>query len=158
MNSLLFILVAGISAALALHVTGVKSVGENASLKIMSLDTFRIIGAELEVSISIAVDNPTAQSIAISQPYLSLFYNNKQIGNSLPSGGFKKITAKTRTIIKDINLRIPLSSVPVLLSAMLGKKLDEQKIGIQVDVVAGGLGIRDKKEFLLKELIKSWRN
>lgn len=152
MNPLVLILLLGVGA-FAANAAVTSNTGNKSSIKLLNIVSFKTIGTEFEIVASIAIDNPTTGSIKLKKPYLKLFYNENEIGTSVPSEEFITIKANGRTP-GNVNLRIPFSSVPVLVMAAFNGKGSEQTIGIEVATKANGLPIKDKRDYKIADLLK----
>lgn len=153
MNPLVLILLLGIGGAFAAKAIGASNTGNNSTIKLLNIDSLKPVGTEIEISATIAIDNPTSGRITIKKPYLKLFYNGKDIGNSLPDNEYVPVNANARTVIKNVNLRLPLTSVPSIALAIFSSKVSEQTVGIEVSTVVNGFPIKDKRDFKIAELL-----
>lgn len=155
MNPVVIILLLAIGGAYTVNALNASNTGKKSSIKLLNVDSLKVIGTEFEISATIAIDNPTANPITVKKPYLKVFYNGNEIGNSIPSGEFIPIKANARTTISKVNLRVPMTSVPALVMAVFNSKISEQAISVEVSTVVSGIPIKDTKEFKIADLMKS---
>lgn len=155
MSALVLILIAG--GLYAANLLNASNTGGKSSIKLLNVDSLKLIGTEFEISASVAIDNPTPNSITIKKPYLRLFYNGKEKGNSIPSGEYIQIKKNARTEINKVNLRIPMTSVPALVMAVFNSKKSESVISLEVVTEVSGVPVTDKQEFKIEDLMKAFK-
>lgn len=91
----------------------------------------------------IKADNPTDQDLVVSQPYLKVYYNNKLIGTSTPSGKTTTLKAKDASLISDVDVVFYANTIlPVmpdfikyLASRFSGKKPSRK---LKVEIITSG--------------------
>ncbi len=154
MNPLYIIFILGVSAIAVANAVATSKAGNKSSIKILNLDRFRSVGSEFEISLTIAIDNPTMNNLNIKKPYLTAYYNEREVANSLPSGEMINVKGNSRTVIKNVNIRIPFSNLPALVGAVFSKKFSDQAISLKVESTANGFSVSDKKDFKFAEIIK----
>lgn len=154
MNPLVLILLLTVGGALAAKAINASNTGNNSTIKLLNVDSLKTVGTEIEISATIAIDNPTSGTVTIKKPYLKLIYNGNDVGNSLPNAEYVPIKANARTVIKNVNLRLPLTSVPTIALAIFSSKISEQTISIEVATVVNGFPVKDKRDFKIADLIK----
>ena len=154
MNPLAWIALLGAGSLFVLNAINASNTGAKSSIKLLNVDSLKIIGTEFEISCSIAIDNPTSNPISIKKPYIKVFFNDNEIGNSIPSGEFILVKGNARTVINKINLRIPFTSVPALVVAVFNNKATEQEIRIEVSTVVSGFEIKDTRKIKVSDLVK----
>lgn len=137
MNPLWLILLLGGGA---LYVSKLKNVGKSLSISILNVETFKIVSGALQLAINIALDNPTNTSITVKKPYIKAFYQENEVGNSLPSDDKIKIDSNARTVMKNINIQIPFSNLPTIVLSLLSNG-DRKKINIDVEISTDVNGI-----------------
>ena len=157
MNPLALILLLTIGGVFAANAANAISTGNKSSIKLMNVDSLKTIGAEFEIVASIVIDNPTSKSITIKKPYLKLYYNGNDVGNSLPSTEYISVKANARTPLK-VNLRIPFTSVPVLVLAAFNGKGSTQMISVEVLTTVSGFTLKDKTDYKIADLVKLLKN
>jgi len=124
----------------AFYLSKLKNVGKSLSISILNVQTFRIVNGALQLAINIALDNPTNTSITVKKPYIKAYYQENEVGNSLPSDDLIKIDANARTIMKDINIQIPFSNLPSVVLSMLSNET-KKKMNIDVEISTDVNGI-----------------
>jgi hypothetical protein len=147
MNPLWLILLVGGGA---LYFSKLKNTGENLSLTLLNIDSVKITAGSLQLAVNIAVDNPTDNTINIKMPYLKAFFEGDEVGNSLPNGTRINILANSRTVINKVNLQIPFSNIPSLISNYM--KHDTTKktsIEFEVSTEVNNLPVTERKTFLI---------
>ena len=102
------------------------------------------------------INNPTHDDLVISKPYLKVFYNGKQVGNSTASEETINLKANGVSTIKDLEVEFRalnlLTSVPdflLYLFARLKGAKPAKKIQIQMLVDANGIATTQTKEILI---------
>lgn len=143
MNPLWLILLLGGGA---LYVSKLKNVGKNLSINIINVETFKIVSGALQLAINIALDNPTNTSITVKKPYIKAFYQENEVGNSLPSDDKIKIESNTRTIMKNINIQIPFSNLPsIVLSLLSNESRNKMNIDVEISTDVNGILVTTRK-------------
>jgi len=152
MNPLVLILLIGVGA---FAISGAKAAntGIKSTIKLLSLDSFQIIGSEFVLSATVAIDNPTNNSITIKQPYLKLLFNGSEIGNSIPTSKTVVVKANDRTPIPNINLRMSFTSVPTIAVAILNNKQTGQAVILETATAVNGIAIKDTKAYKISDLV-----
>lgn len=145
MNPLWLILLVGGGA---LYFSKLNRTGESLSVTILNIETFKVVGGALQLAINIALDNPTNNSITIKKPYLKAFYNDAEVGNSLPSGERIKINTNSRTVINNVSIQIPFSNLPGIAMSFFTNTGDK-KITLDIEVITevNGIPVTEKKTF-----------
>lgn len=152
MNPLLLIVLLGVGA-LALSGASAANTAKKSTIKLLSLDSFQIIGSEFVLAVSVAIDNPTNNSLTVKQPYLKLLYNGSEIGNSLPSAKTVVIKPNDRTPIANINLRMPFLSAPAIAVAVLNNKQTTQSVILETATVVNGIPVKDVRTYKISDLV-----
>ena len=147
MNPIWLILLVGGGA---LYFSKLAKTGNNLSITILNIHTFKIVGGALQIAVNIALDNPTDNSITIKMPYLKAFFNEEEVGNSLPNGERIKVLANSRTVIEKVSIQIPFSNLPGVVMSWFSNP-GEKKImlDIEVSTEVNGIPIKEKKTFSL---------
>jgi len=153
MNPIVLILLIGIGGVFAVSAANAANTGDKSSIKLLNVDSVKVIGTEIELTASIAIDNPTANPISIKKPYLKMFFSGSEVGNSLPSGEYVLVKGNARTVINNVNLRIPILSVPTIASALFQNKESGATIKLEVHTVVSGFAVKDAKEFKISDLV-----
>ncbi len=135
------------------HVVQTGVTAKQLSVRILSIDKLRSIAGGLELSFSIAIDNPTNKSLSLKKPYIRVLMNGNEVANSTPSGTITTIKANDRTTLKGISIGLPYSNIPSIFIALTGNKKTNAIITIEITVEAGGLKATESKNFKLDELI-----
>lgn len=123
--------------------------GKKMSVTVMSLNKPQIKSGALRLSVNVAFDNPTNDSLELKKPTVTAFYNGKEVGNSIPSNETVSIVANDRTTIRGINIQIPFLKLGGLLVSLISGKLPKMEIDIAVHTVANGIPYTDKQHFKL---------
>lgn len=145
MNPLWLILLVGGGA---LYFSKLNKTGEKLSLTILNIETFKVIGGALQLAVNIALDNPTNNSITLKKPYLKAYYNEAEVGNSLPSGERIKINANARTVIKNVSIQIPFSNLPgVAMSFFTNTGDKKMTFDLEIITEVNGIPITERKTF-----------
>lgn len=119
------------------------------SVTVMSLNKPQIKNGALRLSVNVAFDNPTNDSLTLKKPTVTAFYNGNEVGNSIPSNETVKIVANDRTTISGINIQIPFMKLGGLLVSLISGKMPKMEIDIAVHTVANGIPYTDKQHFKL---------
>lgn len=119
------------------------------SVTVMSANKPKIKNGALHLSVNVAFDNPTNNSLKLKKPTVTAFYNGNEVGNSIPSNETVTIKANDRTTISGINIQIPFIKMGALLLSLIGGKVPQMLVTIAVHTVANGLPYTDKKDFKL---------
>lgn len=130
MNPLWLILLLGGGA---LYASKLSNTGKSLSITILNVQTFKIVSGALQLAVNIALDNPTNNSISIKKPYIKAFYQDNEVGNSLPSDERIKIDSNARTVMNNINIQIPFSNLPSVVLSLFNTS-NRTKIGIDIEV------------------------
>lgn len=147
MNPLWLILLLGGGA---LYATKLSNTGNSLSITILNVQTFKVVNGALQLAVNIALDNPTNNSITIKKPYIKAYYQDNEVGNSLPSDERIKIDSNARTVMKDVNIQIPFSNLPsVILSLFTTGEKKKLSIDIEVETEVNGIPISKRKTFLI---------
>lgn len=123
--------------------------GNKLSVNVVGINPPKLNLGSLILSVNVAFDNPTKDSIRLKKPYLTVFYNNSEVGNSLPSNEEVEIKANDRTTIKGITIQIPFARLGVLLSSLISGTIPKMEIDIHVRTEANGIPYTDKQHFEL---------
>jgi hypothetical protein len=142
MNPLWLILLLGGGA---LYVSKLNNIGKRLSITILNVETFKIVNGALQLSINIALDNPTNSSITIKKPYIKTFYQENEVGNSLPSDDTIKIESNARTVMKNINIQIPFSNLPTVALSLLSNKKNKINIDVEISTDVNGILMTTRK-------------
>lgn len=152
MNPLLLIVLLGIGA-FALTGANAANTAKRSTIKLLSIDSFQIIGSEFVLAASVAIDNPTNNNLTVKQPYLKLLFNGSEIGNSIPSAKTVLIKANDRTPIPNVNLRMSFLSVPTIAVAVLNNKQTGQSVMLETATVVNGITVKDVKTYKIADLV-----
>lgn len=145
MNPLWLILLLGGGA---LYASKLSNTGKSLSITILNVQTFKVVNGALQLAVNIALDNPTNNSITIKKPYIKAYYQDNEVGNSLPSEERIKIDANARTVMKDVNIQIPFSNLPsVVMSLFTGGEKKKLSVDIEVETEVNGIPITKRKTF-----------
>lgn len=130
---------------------GIKTAdtGKKMSVTVISLNKPEIQNGALLFSVNVAFDNPTSNPINLKKPTVKVFYNGKEVANSIPSNEYVPIVANDRTIITGINIQIPFLKLGGLLISLIAGNIPKMVIDIAVHAVANGIPYTDKKNFKL---------
>ena len=156
MNPLFYIALFGFGIyALATtgNLTRTALIAGQLSVRILSIDKLKSIAGGLELSFSIAIDNPTNKTLTMKKPYIRILMNGNEVGNSTPSGIVSTLKPNDRTTIKGISIGLPYSNIPTILIALTGNKKTNVIITIEITIEAGGIKATDKKNYKLDDLI-----
>ena len=144
MNPLCLILLVGGGA---LYFSKLSNAAKRISITILNIDTFKIVGGALQLSVNIALDNPSDINIILKKPNVKAFYKENEVGNSIPSEEKISVKANARTVMKQINIQIPFSKMPNVVMSLFpvttGKK--NLAFGIEVSTKVNGIVITEKK-------------
>lgn len=135
------------------HVVQTGITAKQLSVRILSVDKLKSISGGLELSFSVAIDNPTTKTLSIKKPYIRILMNGNEIANSTPSGTITAIKANDRTTLKGINIGLPYSNIPSVFIALTGNKKTNAIITIEIKIEADGIKATDSRNFKLDELI-----
>lgn len=119
------------------------------SVTVMSVNKPQIKNGALRLSVNVAFDNPTNDSLKLKKPTLTAYYNGKEVGNSIPSNEQVTIVANDRTTISGINIQIPFIKLGSLLVSLISGNVPKMEIDIAVHTVANGIPYTDKQHFKL---------
>ena len=145
MNPLWLILLLGGGA---LYATKIANVGKRLSITILNVQSLKIVNGALQLVTNIALDNPTGNTISIRKPNIKVFYENNEVGNSIPSADIIDIKKYSRTIMNNINIQVPISNLPtVFLKLLVGNGGKKVKIDVEVSTQAEGIHITQRKTF-----------
>jgi LEA14-like dessication related protein len=130
----------------ALYLSKLKATGDSLSITILNVETFKIVNGAIQLAINVALDNPTNTSIIIKKPNIKAYYQDNEVGNSLPSEERIKIDSNSRTVMKNINIQIPFSNLPsVVLSLFTGGEKKKLSIDIEVSTEVNGIPITKRQ-------------
>lgn len=135
------------------HVVQTGVTAKQLSVRILSIDKLKSIAGGLELSFSIAIDNPTNKSLALKKPYIRVLLNGNEAANSTPSGTVTTLKANDRTVIKGISIGLPYSNIPSVFIALTSNKKTNSIITLEIKIEAEGLKATESKNFRLDELI-----
>ncbi|HWY11799.1 MAG TPA: hypothetical protein VN026_10765 [Bacteroidia bacterium] len=156
MNPLFYILVFGLGI-FALAKTGdlakTAITAGQLSVRILSVDKLKSIAGGLELSFSIAIDNPSNRTLSLKKPYIRILMNGNEIANSSPSGIITTIKANDRTTIKGISIGVPYSNIPSVFIALTANKKTNAVITIEIKLEADGIKATDSRNYKLDDLI-----
>lgn len=138
------------------HVVETGITAKQLSVRILSVDKLKSIAGGLELSFSIAIDNPTNKSLSLKKPYIRILLNGEEIANGTPSPTVSVLKANERTVIKGISIGIPYSNIPGILIALTGNKKTNAIITIEVKLEAGGIKATESRNYKLDDLIKQF--
>ncbi|MDP2385692.1 MAG: hypothetical protein Q8M29_04935 [Bacteroidota bacterium] len=145
MNPIWLILLVGGGA---LYFSKLAKTGNNLSITILNFSSFKIANGAIQLSVNIAIDNPTDNSIIIKQPNIKAFYNSNEVGNSIPSDKRTKIVANDRTPLPPIDIQIPFSNLPgIAISFFTNDGTKKTPIEIEVSTEVNSIPITDRKTF-----------
>lgn len=145
MNPLVWLILLGGGAY---YLSRMNETGDKASISIIGINPPKLQSGSLVLSVNVAIDNPTDYSMQIKKPYLKAFYNNNPIGNSLPSNEKVQIKANERTVIKNMNLQIPLSNLPGIAASLITGQA-KLSLDVEVSTEINGLPYTSKQHFEL---------
>lgn len=153
MNPLLLIVLFTLGAY-ALKGANASTVVNRSTIKLISIDSLQIIGAEFILSATVAIDNPTNINLNIQKPYLTLYFNGSPLANSIPTNAKVLIKANDRTTIRDLNLRMPFTSVPAIALAVFDKKETNKEIVLETATIISGFAVKDEQHYPIANLVK----
>jgi LEA14-like dessication related protein len=156
MNPLFFIALIGIGIV---AVTGAKvsNTVARSSIKFMGVDSVTIDGGEIIITSSVAIDNPTNNTLTVKQPFIKLNYNGSEVATSKASSKMYSVKANDRTKMK-LDLRVPFGNLPALAAAILNKSKDGKKIILETSTVINGLSVKDSQDFTIGQLVGLLKN
>ncbi len=152
MNPLLLILLVG-AGLYALTGAKVSNTVSQSSIKFMGIDSIKVEGGEIVITSSIAIDNPTSNTLTVKQPFVTLNYNGAEAATSKASSKTYTIKANDRSSMK-IDLRVPFGNLPALALAILNKSQESKYILIDTSTVINGLNVKDSKAYKIGDLVK----
>lgn len=135
------------------HVVQTGVTAKQLSVRILSIDKLRSIAGGLELSFSVAIDNPTNRSLSLKKPYIRVLMNGSEVANSTPSGIITTIKANDRTTLKGISIGLPYSNIPSIFIALTSNKKTNTIITIEIKVEAEGIKATDSRNYKLDDLI-----
>lgn len=124
-----------------------SNTGKKTSVSITGVNPPKLQGGSIVLGVDIAMDNPTNNSISLKKPYLTVFYNGSEVGNSIPSEERTPIKANDRTVIKGINIQIPFIKLGALAIQLLTGKIPKMAIDILMRTEANGIPYTDKQHY-----------
>lgn len=111
--------------------------GETASWGVDKIHELKLKGGLLgyvSTLIDISIDNPTDTMVGVKKPFVKAFIDKTSIGNSIPSPDITNIQPNARTIIKDIEVQMPVSKLIPIIPGIVQKILNGEKMGKTVDL------------------------
>lgn len=145
MNPLWLILLLGGGA---LYLSKMKNTGESISITILNIHSFKIVGGAIQVGINVAIDNPTGTSLRIKQSNVKIYYDDKEVANTIPNGDTVEIKKNDRTQLDTMFIQIPFSNMPGIMLSLLNRQGEKNiSIDVEVSTVANGLPITQRKTF-----------
>ena len=123
--------------------------GKKLSVTVMNVDKPKLKSGAIRLSVNVALDNPAGNPISIKKPYLTVYYNGNEVGNSIPSNERINIIANDRTIIKGINVQISFLKLGTLAVSLISGKMPKLAIDVSVKTEANGIPYTDKQHFEL---------
>lgn len=123
--------------------------GKKLSVTVMNVDKPKLKNGAIQLSVNVALDNPTDSALNLKKPYLTVYYNGNEVGNSIPSNERIKIKANDRTIIKGINVQISFLKLGTLVISLISGKMPKLAIDVHVKTEANGIPYTDKQHFQL---------
>lgn len=123
--------------------------GKQMSVNITGVDPPKIKSGALQLSVNVTFDNPTNNVINMKKPYLTAFYNGKEVGNSIPSQEYTPIKANDRTTIKGINIQIPFLKLGGIVVQLIMGKVPKMAFDIKVITYVNGFRYTDNQHFEL---------
>lgn len=126
-----------------------SNTAQKLSVNITGVSPPKLKKGALQLSVNVAFDNPTGQSISLKKPYLIARYNGKEAGNSIPSDERITIKANDRTVIRGINIQVPLLKIGLAAVSLITGKLPQMTFEIEMQTEADGIPYTDKKQFTL---------
>lgn len=139
------VLVAGAFGFSRIAKTG--NTGKRSSVTLVNVDAPKIKNGAVVLSVNIAIDNPTEHTMNLKKPTLVVYFQNKQVGNSIPSDEYTAITANDRKIIKGINIQIPFANLGTLALELITGNTPKMSFDISMYTIADGIPYHDKKHF-----------
>lgn len=121
--------------------------GKNISVTVLSVNPPKIKDGALRLSVNVAIDNPTDDTLNLKKPTLKASYNGNEVGNSIPSNEYVNIKANDRTIISGINIQIPFIKLGALAVSLITGSVPKMSVEIAVHAIANGLPYTDKQSF-----------
>lgn len=122
--------------------------GKRTSINIIGVNTPKLKGGSLILGVDVALDNPTSHTLNLKKPFLTAIYNSKEIGNSYPSNEIIPIKANDRTVIKGINIEIPITKLGFdAVKLLVTGKLPKISLDILMRTEADGIPYTDKQHF-----------
>lgn len=121
--------------------------GKKTSVTVTGVNPPKLKGAGILLGIDIAMDNPTEHSLSLKKPYITVFFNENEVANSIPSEERILIKANERTIIKAINVQVPFTKLGSLALSLVTGSIPKLSIDVEVKTEADGIPYTDKKHF-----------
>jgi hypothetical protein len=135
------------------HVVQTGVTAKQLSVRILSVDKLKSIAGGLELSFSVAVDNPTNRSLSLKKPYIRVLMNGNEVANSTPSGIITTLKANERTNLKGLSVGLPYSNIPTIFIALTSNKKTSAIITIEIKLDAEGIKATDSRNYKLDDLI-----
>ena len=121
--------------------------GKRISVTVMSVNAPKIKDGALRLSVNVAIDNPTDDTLNLKKPTLKAYYNGNEVGNSIPSEEHVSIKANDRTTISGINIQIPFIKLGALAVSLITGSIPKLSVEIAVHTIANGIPYIDRKSF-----------
>lgn len=122
---------------------------DKTSVTVSGINPPKIKSGALVLSVNVAFDNPTDHTMSLKKPYLKAFYNDKEVGNSIPSDERVDIKANDRTVIKGINIQIPFIKLGAIAVSLVTGNIPKMAFDISLTTEADGIPYTDKQHFEL---------
>ena len=113
------------------------------------MDKPKISGGALQLSVKVAIDNPTDHTLKLKMPNLKAFYNGNEVGNSIPSATVKDIQGNARTTISGINIQIPYANIGAAALSLITGGSSKIAFDISVSTTVDGIPYTSTKHFEL---------
>lgn len=121
--------------------------GKKISVTVMNVNAPKIQNGAIRLSVNVAIDNPTDDSLNLKKPTLTAYYNGNEVGNSIPSDEHVDIKANDRTTISGINIQIPFIKLGALALQLITGNVPKMSIEVAVHTVANGIPYTDRQKF-----------
>jgi hypothetical protein len=135
------------------HVVQTGVTAKQLSVRILSVDKLKSIAGGLELSFSVAIDNPTNRSLSLKKPYIRVLMDGNEVANSTPSGIITTLKSNERTTFKGLSVGLPYSNIPTIFIALTSNKKTNAIITIEIKIEAEGIKATDSRNYKLDDLI-----
>lgn len=121
--------------------------GQQISINISSLNKPLVKNGAVILSVNVVIDNPTSHTLRLKKPYLTAYYQQKEIGNSIPSDEYINIQANDRTTIKGITIQVPFLRLGVVALHLIQQANTKMAFDIHLKTEADGIPYTDQQHF-----------